>query len=330
MIKRVRYDGITGRCTVRSPPATGLVTVRRRLGVVGAVLALVAGLVLVVAPAANAVPPQKPVNWSFYVTSASTSTAYTLGCNQGTSDKPNKTNSLVALDFGAQSTNNAGTYLPINHVYLSYAQVEAYAEQFAYGYWSCTGSDTTSIDDLAISTNNSGSYVNSTAGSAWAGVVNTVTSWVATHAAGQEHIEGGDDIESWGSFAAVNSWISGYAAGTSRLYLDFGSADGCPQTTNSGGNGGGCGAGWNQYDYWYVSWGQRLATTMPEIYYVSQAMQWGQLAKYGASYRASEIIYEGPLDENDRAPSTLTASQAWADLWSYVPQTNFAYAGEQH
>ena len=96
-----------------------------------------------------------PTDWSFYVETTSTTTLYNLGCNQGHFDANNgKSNSAVVLDFGAQNSANTGT-TEINGVGISYGTVESLAEQFARGYFICTGADTTSLQSLGVGTNNS-------------------------------------------------------------------------------------------------------------------------------------------------------------------------------
>jgi hypothetical protein len=257
---------------------------------------------------ALATPAKPPTDWSFYISSTSTSTAYTLGCNQGDFDASHSdANSEVFLDFGGQIS--GGTEL-INGTDVSNGTIESIAEQFASGYWVCTGADTTSNLNLAIGTNNS-LDVGTSYGETWAGVVNTVSTWVADNA-GQVSVWGGDDIEpGFGSESAAIDWSNGFGDDTSALYLNYGSADGCPES--SYGNGG-CNNGWDQYDVWYVSWGSAPAVTAPEIYESAQASQWTMICLYGANHQTGEVFYQGPLDENDLDSSTYTSTQAWDAL----------------
>lgn len=113
----------------------------------------------------------------------------------------------------------------------------------------------------------------------------------------------------------TNNWVQGFASVSGYDYLDFGSADGCP--TNSSNNGP-CNNGWNQYDVWYVSWGAPPAFPTPEIYYSALAQQWAMISLYGAQHQGSygTVYMQGPWDEYDLDNSTLTASQAWTDLWT--------------
>ncbi len=278
---------------------------------------------------ALATPTQALTDWSFYVLSTSTTTAYNLGCNQGDYDASHSdADSEVFLDFGGQVS--GGTEL-INATVISNSTVESISEQFAYGYYICTGADTTSNLNLAIGTNNS-IDVGTSQGETWAGVINTVTNWVADNA-GQVTVWGGDDIEpGFGSESAAIDWSNGFGSDTSALYLNYGSADGCPES--SYGNGA-CNNGWNQYDIWYVSWGSAPAVTAPEIYYAANASQWTMICLYGANYQTGEVYYEGPLDQNDLSSSTNTSAQAWDDLendlnaYSACAQT-MAYSLEVH
>jgi hypothetical protein len=283
------------------------------------------------APDASAQPAPAHLDWDYYVDNMNYSEAYSEGCIQGNVDHSLGKNTLIALDFGAQATNNAGTYLPLSNTYASYAEDEEYAEQYAYGYYICTGTDTTSLLNLAISTNNSGSYVNYTAGWTWSIVVQTVQNWINANA-GQVYAMGGNDIESWGSWSAAYDWIQGWQANYSPLYLDFGSADGCPDNGITGGDGYACGAGvgWTQYGYWYAAYGAPDAIVTPEIYYYPMYLQWSYISVYGAYYQGLGIYFYGPLDDHYRDPNSYTPTQAWDLLWLHVPQSTFPYADEQH
>jgi hypothetical protein len=257
-----------------------------------------------------ATPPKPHTPWSYYITSSSTSTAYTLGCNQGKSDAKSGQSSEVFLDFGGQVS--GGTEL-INGTILSNATIESISEQFAAGYQACVGSgDSTTLLTVAVGTNNS-IDVGSSQGQTWAGVVNAVTNWTTAHTA-QATAEGGDDIEpGFGSESAATAWTNAFSGHTTNLYLNYGSADGCPETTY--GNGA-CNNGWNQHGVWYESWGNSAATMAPEIYYSVQAEQWEMICMYGVTSESGSGApqWDGPLDEYDFSSSTLTSTQAWDDL----------------
>ena len=275
--------------------------------------ALVAvGLILVPASPSAATPPKPPTDWSWYALSYSPSWAYNTGCSQGEYDAShNSADSVVVLDFGGQTSGNTGTYLPKNGTYITYAQAESMTEQFARGYYVCTGSDTTSILYLSMGTNNY-RYLGSSYGTAWGNVVDATAAWViGQHLAGQVALWGANDIEPmWSSWSEAFAWASAYDAASPSLYIDFGSADGCPQTYySSAGNT--CANGWDQHAEWWVGWGVSAAVPLPQIYYVSQSNQWYWICKYAVALRGSKIFYKGPLDEGTLAPTTLSATQSW-------------------
>lgn len=298
----------------RVPVAVSMVAARFARLAAATVLALGFLACLPVSPA-QAAPAKPPTDWSFYILSTSTSTAYNLGCNQGHFDANHgNIDSEVFLDFGGQNSAASGTKL-INGTNISNGTVEAIAEQFVYGYWVCTGADLTSYVHFGIGTNNSFYSVNSTGGQVWGRVVNAVGSWVSAHA-GQAFVWGANDIEpSWSSASGAINWAKGFDSTTGALYLNYGSADGCPQYSSSNG---GCNNGWNQYDVWYVSWGSPPAITAPEIYTTSgsQARQWAMISLYGAQHQSGRVFYQGPLDEYDLNTGTNTASAAWTQLWN--------------
>jgi hypothetical protein len=250
--------------------------------------------------------PTKPItNWSFYILSTNTTTAYNLGCNQGNYDASHSdADSEVFLDFGGQVS--GGTEL-INGIVISNSTVESISEQFAFGYWVCTGADTTSNLNLSVSTNNSIDEGTSQ-GETWAGIVNTVTNWVADNA-GQVSVWGGNDIEpGFGSASAAIDWSNGFGDDTDTLYLNDGSADGCPPF-------GSCNNGWTQHDVWYVAWGATPAVSSPQIYCSAQGSQWAALSLYGADDETGPILFQGPLDQYDLdTTDNYTSTGAWDDL----------------
>ena len=284
----------------------------RIMAIAGLLLGSLAGS-LAATTAAWALPAQPNNDYSFYVLTTSASTGYNEGCDAGTWDANHgDINANVFLDFGGQNSAGNGTIL-INGTGMSDSQVEAYAEQAAVGYYVCTGADTTSTLFLSVGTNNSAYDVSKSGGETWAGVSNAVANYVTANA-GQVGVWGGDDIEpSFGGASAAIAWAQGFTASSDSLFLDYGSADGCNQTSY---NNSGCNNGWDQYDEWYVSYGSPAAVSAPEIYVTAQAWQWARISEYGAHYQGEEIFFEGPLDEHDLNTSTLTAAQAWTDMWN--------------
>jgi hypothetical protein len=170
---------------------------------------------------------------------------------------------------------------------------------------------------LGIGTNNSAYNVTSTGGATWGSVVLAVYNWVHTNnLQSQVNIAGANDMEpSWDTYTHTSNWVNGYTSSGAPLYLNYGSADGCPQTTH---NNGGCNNLWNQNDVWYVSWGAPPANVTPEIYVQAQANQWGQIKLW------KTMNFQGPLDEYDLNTGTFKSAQAWnalgnAEGWAYMP-----------
>ena len=283
------------------------------------------------AQAISAVQAKPTTAWSYYVNSSSISTAYTLGCNQGGSDKTFHQSSAMFLDFGGQFSNGSGT-LMLNGSTISNGQIEAVAEAMAHGYWVCTGSDSTSVLKIGIGTNNSFQDVSYGGGQTWSNVVTAAENSIKISGySSQVIMYGADDIEpSWSSAAAAIAWANGFSSVGGHHYFNYGSADGCPQYST--GNGG-CNNGWNQYDVYYVSWGANAAQATPEIYYSSQAQQWAMIDLY-AHQSLGGMIIEGPLDEHDLNTSTYTTQGAWNALWTDLSNAhiaqNFPYSLEVH
>jgi hypothetical protein len=268
-------------------------------------------------PKAFAIQAEPTADWSYYIHTTSTSTAYTLGCDQGKYDASHSNvNSEVILAFGGEYSDAGGTKSYVGGPPLTNGQIIAIADEFSHGYWLCTGSDSTSILRLGIGTNNSYSGVSYAGGQSWANDVATVNSYNAsTGYSSQVAVEGANDIEpSWWNPSDSMSWSQGYASVGNGLYIDFGSADGCP--TNSYDNSQYCNNGWSQYDEWYVSWGSPPAMSAPEIYFQALADQWTMISLYGAQYQNAAVRMQGPMDEYDLDTSTFTPTQAWNALWN--------------
>ena len=290
-----------------------------RVLALGSMCALLSSMVAMHAtPKAFAVQAKPPTDWSFYMHSTDTGTAYTLGCNQGHFDKSFSpfVNSEVVLDFG-QHVN--GNVLMLSGITITHAQVQQMAEAFADGYWVCTGSDTTSVLTLGIGINNFGPWVTYANGQTWGNDVATVQAYNQSHGyATQVFMMGAGDLEpGWNSFSVTSNWVQGFASVSGYDYLDFGYAGdaqtGCPQYSS---NNGSCGNGWNQDDEWYVSWGAPPALPTPETYRDFMPRQWAMISLYGAQHRGGAVYMQGPWDGYDLDTAGLTSGQAWSDLWT--------------
>jgi hypothetical protein len=265
---------------------------------------------------AYAVQAKPGTVWSYYMNSNSFSSGYNMGCGQGKADASLHENSSVVLDFGGQLSGGGGTEM-INGVTISNTDIQGVANAFSNGYWTCArqAGDTTTIDHLAIGTNNSLYDVSYSGGQTWANLVVSTRNY--NHSKGYDSqviMDGANDLEpSWSSASAAIAWAQGFSSVSGYYYYDYGSTDGCPEYST--GNGA-CNNGWDQYDVWYVSWGSPAAIPTPEIYYSSQALQWTMISLYGAQSEGGRINILGPWDEYDLDSSTYTPQGAWNALWS--------------
>lgn len=267
--------------------------------------------------AVAAIPSKPATNLSFYMTSGNTRIASALGCNQAKTDKRDGQQSHVILDFGAQTSNGAGTTIIGTHTFISNKQIEKVVEAYARGYSNCMGK-TKRVTGVDIGTNNSGFGVGSANGKTWAKVVKAVRSYLsAHHLSAHVVVFGANDIESWGSAPAAIQWVKGYHSGGAGNFINFGSLDGCPTAAA-----GRCAGGWTTADYWSVS-NLSVAWLVPQIYNQTgaQAAQWELLDRYSVQHHHRALDFLGPLDQHNIKPGCCrgtnnTATQAWKQLWS--------------
>ena len=135
-------------------------------------------------------------------------------------------------------------------------------------------------------------------GSGWAGVVVAVQSWLTNHSyetTQQEDIVGANDIEPAATFSGTGSqpkainWANGFTSHGGAVYVNYGSADGCPPY-------GSCVNGWTQAGTYQVSWGIRAAYVLPEIYYA---------VIYPGDTKGWATLHSGP-----KSPCTGTSTMA--------------------
>lgn len=144
-------------------------------------------------------------------------------------------------------------------------------------------------------------------------------------AAGANDIEAGllpadkdsSDVRSWvQAFDDYNGFIS---------YYNYGSADGCPQSSIPQSND--CGAAGHPNvdanDIWYWSWGASPAFPLPEIYTRSgsQANQWKYLSLFGVVRKGgSRMDFVAPMTQSGACASQScagtdnTPEQGWMQL----------------
>jgi hypothetical protein len=279
--------------------------------VVLVIVGALAGVVSFGAPA-GATPPKPPTDESFYVNTSSTTTAYNLGCSQGSADASSGSGSMAYLDFGGQNS-SGGTDTAFGGIALTYSQIENIGLAFAHGYYVCTGSDKSTHLTLAVGTNNSLNN-GSTYGTAWGNVTSTTYRLIYNAGyASQVYVWGGDDMEpGYSTQSLTESWASSFS-GTSNEYLDFGSADGCHLT---GGTDGTCNNGWTISGEYDLAYGQTSAQSAPEIVSTATANEWANISEYGKLHGGFGMIYfEGPLDAYPRGAG-WSASSAWSGFYS--------------
>jgi hypothetical protein len=248
-------------------------------------------------PASAATTPAEGV--SLYIDDYSTSHLETFGCQLGTRDRNlgGTQTPVVALQFGGMVKEASGEYRALGYLAgdLTTAQVLSLAENYATGYYTCTGSDSGSTAEVALTVNNDGN-LDTQAGKVWAQVVNQFAAWLGGHPAGsQVTATGGYDAEpGFASVAGSRRWADGYASLATKPLLDVGSADGCPRSgplsTTMG-----CNGDWAVNDIWYLSWGIAPGLPMPEIYTTNgaQAQQWYVIARWGVVYKGLLMGFHG-------------------------------------
>lgn len=288
--------------------------------------------------AAFATQAKVPTDWSFYVNTTDTTTAYTLGCNQGHFDASFSPpiNSMVVLDFGGQYEDGSGTQMIPNGPEITNAQIQAFAENFAKGYWTCTGADTTSVLQLGIGTNNSYYGVDATGGTNWQNQVLTIRNYVQSQGwNAQVNIGGANDLEpAWHNYQDTKAWVDALATNYPSWYVDYGTCDGCSQTAAKDNY---LGNGWYQHSVYYVAWQSPPAYATPEIYVDGNQREWYFVSRWGAITpgTSGKILFWGPLDGAALSPGDYSSTDAWNVFWNQVNRnsrtaTNFTYSAEIH
>lgn len=299
---------------------------------VGLAASLIPLLVAVPEQAARAAPAAPPTTYSRYMGTNSTSRHYDLGCalGQRTRDLAGTQSDLVILDYGAPVRFSDGSYgaTVFGGSDSTTSQLAAAAEQFARGYYICTGSDLDSQLVLAVGTSNYGSGPTSGHGRAWAQMVNAVNSWLSGNSySSQARAVGGSDMElGWNTPAVTRAWVDGYDSANSYALYDYGDAAGCKTDGTIAGDE--CGTssypGWTAEDVWYVSWGASPSWPVPEVYSNSGSMarQWKGLSLYTYTKHGGRMGILGALTQyqackDSSCDSSIdnTPAQGWSQLW---------------
>ncbi len=303
---------------------------RRRISLV--IIAFIAALALtaVVATPASAAPASGN---SYYVTGYSTSWAYSVGCTLGTADKnlAGTQRHVVVLDFGAMYLSSSSVWMvtAFQGADFSLASARVMVQEFAHGYWVCTGSDTTSTAYVGLGTNNSWGTITASAGAALAVQANTAWNTIQNNGWIQGFAIGANDFESWNqsssSATAARAWIDGYNGVSSKpFFVNYGSADGCPTAAMP--SAGSCNVGLPAETIWRVSW-SGVAYPLPEIYVTTGAWakQWRYLSLYSYVNHGGRFSFQGVMTQSgacaqvggcpgaDNSPST-----GWSQLNTQV------------
>jgi len=247
-----------------------------------------------------------PYSTSLYVTTIDGSTLYNWGCTIGGHDlnTAGAQDSLVILDFGLPKYVDGyyGASL-MGYGPVSVDQIAFAVIQFAYGYYTCTGTDFDSHLRIGIGTNNypssTNEAVNFNHGEAWANMVNEVNDWIVQHgASGQVDVVGANDIElSWNSYTETKDWLDGYDSANRYDMYNFGAIPGCPSLERIGAQCGSYPYLWSREQVWYVIYGAGPAYPLPEIYLTSgvNAEQWYLMSVYSAEQHGQAVGFVGSL-----------------------------------
>lgn len=285
------------------------------------------------------------MEWPF-----TTSQMWDWGCNfilySGSSLNPNI---VIILDFGAAtasgSTHGANVWYATGHHYLSTSQIATYVEQFADGFYNCTiGYSLT----LAVGVHTQAADVTSAHGAAWASMINTINSWIASAGDASEVSAGGaiDAEMSWAGPTAVRSWATSFSSHSTYYYYDFGDAAGCSYINYSAPPGLQCGTSpFYQDDLWYISWGASSAYGIPEIYSTTtqtlgdgtktdhNAQSWEGIKRYGHYERSNTPLYAGSTTQytvcNDGHHTCSGTGATQQNGWTYLHNVMNYYAPTQ-
>jgi hypothetical protein len=269
-----------------------------RLVVTAVAVAAFAGWAAVHPSLASASSP--PVTTSIYVTTESASTMETWGCTQGGSGK----SGLIILDFGRpayRSSDNAyGTinFDGTNGKFLPNGTIQTMMQQFAFGWWSCSGvnpqvtlawgtnncaQDSTDSNCPALASCPNGSSPCapsfSTAGQKWGAFVTSFAGYLINQGfSSQESAAAGDDAEPAYNpgYSQSRNFVGSYNSSSDYLIYDYGAAYSGP---------------WTDSDIYFMSYGALNSLPVPEVYTGStgppptspQANEWEGVAKWGYS-----------------------------------------------
>jgi hypothetical protein len=249
---------------------------------------------------------------SYYMITVDPEFTYSLGCELGTRDKnePGAQDNVVVLDYSnpeyTVGTGFGATIFGFGPVGLSKIRISA--ENFAKGYYNCTGSDNESNLVLGVGTNNKPTTLDTAEkmtehGAVWARMVNTLNqTLLEDNMLQQVQAYGANDIElGWNSPTNSIAWLTGYGCLAEAPMIHYGDAAGCPYEEVPGME---CGTSafpeWTQEDVWYVSWGFEPSLPLPLIYLTNgvHAKQWAYLSQYAVANHGTRMDFTGVFTQS--------------------------------
>jgi hypothetical protein len=232
--------------------------------------------------------------------------------------QPEGSQRVLLLDFGAARKIDSNTWgaVDFSNTTFTNAEILAALKSAADGYHDGHSSG---YVDIAYGNSN---YHMSNAG------MGTTAAWYAGYyqsyraaqlqdyqnaqGYGRETADAGSDMEpSWDGPTITRQLVNGAYGHGWAIYVDYGSADGCP----SSGASGGCSNGWDLSDVAYISY-YGLALGLPEIYYAVNADQWTAVRHNWDVNHSTNYYFAGATGT---AGVGLTAREGWDALAARNP-----------
>jgi len=287
----------------------------RRILALGSSICMTAA-VLVASQAATAplaeASSASPFSTSYYVTTSNTTAGRSWAYNQGYAlgrvaySTAGTQWFTVILDFASMKLVGQ-TWMVTEWDYpdISLADAGELVYQFGLGFYFGAGIDHSSVVNVGLGTNSSGT-TNAAGGKALAAQALSTGKRFASLTYRQVNVVGAMDFENdprWASYGSDKDWFTGYMGVTGRPVLfNYGSANGCPQNAPNPNVTPAktitCAAGFTVDNVWTLSWSAG-AFPVPEIYATSgaNAVQWKWLTDYSARVHGSYFTFRGILTQ---------------------------------
>ena len=239
--------------------------------------------------------PQRVDAWYMYGSTLAglEATAKDHGCSFATNHPGG--NRLMVLDFGAARKVDADTWgaIDFSDTRFGNPSILAAMKSAADGHHNCYQGGSTVIAYGNSNYNMSGSGMDTS--DAWyAGYYQSqrarnLYDYQQGNGYNMQSSDAASDMEpSWDGQLITKQLVNGDTAEGWALYYNYGSADGCP----SSGDSGGCNNGWDVGDVAYVSY-KGLAVPLPEIYYSVNADQWTVVRRWWDTYSSGGFYFWG-------------------------------------